>query len=80
MQLTTDERGMSYGNGHGQLPMSVVGSKNWSNYTVRAVGRTNGTAGAPATAKETLAVYGRCGHGFAFGPAGVSTQAICHCL
>ena len=36
-QLTTEPRDMSYGNGHGQLPMSLLGSKNWSDYQVTAV-------------------------------------------
>lgn len=58
---------MSYGSGQAQLPMSVLGSKNWSNYKVTTVGRTNGTSEA---VNETIAVYGCCGHGFAFGPAG----------
>jgi hypothetical protein len=74
-QLTTEPRDMSYGNGHGQLPMSLLGSKNWSDYQVTAVGRINATsaaaaAAAAAAANETVAVYGRCGHGFAFAPAG----------
>jgi hypothetical protein len=67
-QLTTEVREMSYGNGHGQLPMSVLGNKNWSDFSVRTVGRVN-TSGAGAE-NFTLAVYGRCGHGFAFSAAG----------
>jgi hypothetical protein len=66
-QLTTEVRAMSYGNGHGQLPMSLLGNKNWSDFSVRTVARVNTSAG---TANDTLAVYGRCGHGFAFSAAG----------
>ena len=64
-QLTTEPRDVVWGGGHGQLPMAVLGSKNWTDYSVTAVGRTNSSG-----ANDTLAVYGRCGHGFAFGPAG----------
>ena len=64
-QLTIEPRDMSYGNGFGQLPLSLLGSKNWSDYKVSTVGRTNGTG-----ANETIAVYGRCGHSFAFSAAG----------
>ena len=68
-QLTTEERAMTYGNGHGQLPMSLLGSKNWTDIAVTAVGRVNGTT-ADSSSNETLAVYARCGHGFAFAAAG----------
>ena len=67
-QLTTQVREMSYGNGHGQLPMSVLGNKNWSDYSVRTVGRVNTTT--EQAQKITLALYGRCGHGFAFNAVG----------
>lgn len=68
-QLTTEERAMTYGNGYGQLPMSLLGSKNWTDISVTVVGRVNGTA-ADSSGNETLAVYARCGHGFAFSAAG----------
>lgn len=68
-QLTTEARAMTYGNGYGQLPMSLLGSKNWTDISVTVVGRVNGIA-AENSSNETLAVYARSGHGFAFSASG----------
>ena len=71
-QLTTEAIELSYGNGFGQLPMSLLGDKNWSDFSVRVVGRVNSSAAREreGAGNQTLAVYGRCGHGFAFSAAG----------
>jgi hypothetical protein len=71
-QLTVEPRLVDHTgpNGWNQLPMTLLGSKNWSDFTVRAVGRTNGTGKVGVAANETIAVYGRCGHGYAFSAAG----------
>lgn len=63
-QLLTAPRNPALG-GFGQAPLSLLGAKNWSDYTATVQARTN--ASDPAA---TVAIYARVGHGYAFGGAG----------
>jgi hypothetical protein len=64
-QQLTEVRSLDYGNGFGQLPLSLLGSKRWQNYSVAVSARAN-----PAAANASVAVVGRTGHGFAFAASG----------
>lgn len=63
-QLLTAPRNSALG-GFCQAPMSLLGAKNWSDFTTTVQARTN--ASDPGA---TVAIYARVGHGYTFGGAG----------
>lgn len=52
---------------YGQLPMAMLGSKNWTDYSVSAVASAGSELGKLG---GVIAVYARVGHGWDFAPAG----------